>query len=83
MPKFDGKEISREVLAEAMRCDSPDELVKLAKEHGIQLTAEEAEAYLSEIEDIDLDSEMLKKAAGGGCYSDCKGHKCDRCRLRD
>ena len=72
MPKFDGKEISREVLAEAMRCDSPEALVKLAKEHGIELTVEEAEAYLSEMEDIELDSEMLKQAAGGRCYGDCK-----------
>ena len=58
--------------------------MKLAKEHGIELTVEEAEAYLSEMEDIELDSEMLKNAAGGGgCYSNCKSHVCsDRCRIR-
>ncbi|SEH33049.1 hypothetical protein [Selenomonas sp. KH1T6] len=84
MPKIDGKEISREVLAEAMRCDTPEALMKLAKEHGIEFTVEEAEAYLSEFDDIELDSEMLKSAAGGGCYSDC--NRCetkgctDRCK---
>lgn len=63
--KIDGKEISRKVLAEAMKCETPEELMKLAKEHGAEITKEQAEAYLSEFEDIDLDSEQLKKAAGG------------------
>lgn len=71
MPKLDGKEISREVIAQAMRCETPEELMKLAKEHGIELTKEEAEAFLSEIEDIELDSEVLKKAAGGDLYGGC------------
>ena len=65
MPKIDGKEISREVLAKAMLCETPEELVKLAKENGVELTKEVAEAYLSEFEDIDLDSDQLKKVAGG------------------
>ena len=63
--KINGQEISKDVLAKAMQCDTPEELVKLAKENGVDLTKEQAEAYLSEIEDIDLDSEQLKKAAGG------------------
>ena len=69
MPKIDGKEISREVLAKAMLCETPEELVKLAKENGVELTAQEAEAYLSEMEDIDLDSAQLKELAGG--YGEC------------
>ncbi len=68
MPKIDGKEISREVLAKAMLCETPEELVKLAKENGVELTAKEAEAYLSEFEDVDLDSAQMKKVAGGSCY---------------
>ena len=63
--KIDGNEISKEALVKAMLCDTPEELVKLAKENGVGLTAQEAEAYLSEMADIDLDSEQLKKAAGG------------------
>ncbi|MBR5909095.1 MAG: hypothetical protein IKZ66_03860 [Schwartzia sp.] len=65
MPKIDGKDISREVLAEAMKCETPEDLVKLAKAQGVELTKEEAEAYLSEIDDIDLDSAQLSKVAGG------------------
>ena len=66
--KIDGKEISRKVLAEAMKCETPEELMKLAKENGVELTAKEAEAYLSEFEDVDLDSAQMKKVAGGSCY---------------
>ena len=65
--KIDGNVISKEVLAKAMTCDTPEELVKLAKENGVELTVKEAEAYLSEIEDIDLDSAQLKEVAGGYC----------------
>ena len=35
---------------------------------GIELTKEEAEAYLAELEDFELDSDVLQKVAGGGVY---------------
>ncbi len=35
------------------------------------LTQEEAEAYMSEIDDLELDSTQLRSVAGGGCYKDC------------
>jgi predicted ribosomally synthesized peptide with nif11-like leader len=68
--KIDGNEVSKEMLEKAMQCDTPEELVKLAKENGVELTKEEAEAYLSEMEDIDLDSSQMKMVAGGKgvCY---------------
>ena len=65
MPKFNGKAISRELIAKAMMCDTPEDFVKLAKENGIEMTKEEAEAYLTEMEDISLDSEQRKSVAGG------------------
>ena len=71
--KINGNEISKETLSKAMLCDTPEELVKLAKENGVELTAKEAEAYLSEIEDIDLDSAQLKEVAGG--YGECPDFK--------
>ena len=71
--RINGNEISKEVLSKAMLCDTPEELVKLAKENGVELTAKEAEAYLSEIEDIDLDSAQLKEVAGG--YGECPDFK--------
>ena len=68
MKKVNEKEISREMLMKAMSCETPEELVKLAKEAGIEMTEKEAEAYLSELSDFDLDSKELKDVAGGYCY---------------
>jgi len=70
MAKINEVQITKELMAKAMQCDTPEELMKLAKEHGAEMTKEEAEAYLSEMADIDLDSEQLKKAAGGAGNTD-------------
>ncbi len=70
--KLNGNEISKETLAKAMLCDTPEALVALAKESGVELTKEEAAAYLSEMEDIDLDSSQMRKVAGGYCYTVCE-----------
>ena len=43
-----------------------EELIELAKSEGIELTKEEAEAYMAEMEDVELDSDTLKQVAGGG-----------------
>ena len=58
-------ELTKEMLAKAMQCETADELIALAKSEGIELTKEEAEAYLAELADVELDGEMLKKVAGG------------------
>ncbi len=72
--KIDGNEISKEMLAKALLCDTPEELIKLAKENGLEMTKEEAEAYLFEMADSDLDSEQLKNVAGGSglCWDRCR-----------
>jgi len=58
------------VLAKAMQCETPEQLVDLAKSEGIDLTLDEAQAYLSEMDDIELDRKQLKAVSGGYC-SDC------------
>ena len=57
-----------EMIAKAMQCETADELIALANSEGIELTKEEAEAYLAELEDFELDSDVLQKVAGGGIY---------------
>ena len=59
--------LSEEVIAKAMQCETPGQLVELAKTEGIDLTLEEAQAYLSEMDDIELDRQQLKAVAGGWC----------------
>ena len=56
------------MIAKAMQCETSDELIALANSEGIELTKEEAEAYLVELEDFELDSDVLQKVAGGGIY---------------
>ena len=70
--KYEGKEISEELIRKAQECNSAEELVQLAKENGIEMTAEEAEAYLEETEDVELDAEALAAVTGGSCWSDKK-----------
>ncbi|MBQ9571901.1 MAG: DUF2624 family protein [Acidaminococcaceae bacterium] len=58
-------ELTKEMIEKAMQCETADELIALAKSEGMELTKEEAEAYLAELEDFELDKGMLKNVAGG------------------
>ena len=60
--------------------ESVEELMELAKAEGVELTKEEAEAYMAEMEDVELDSDALKQVAGGMCYSAGMGsdQRCNR-----
>ena len=69
---IDRKEITKEMLAKAVQCRNADELIALAKTRGMEMTREEAEAYMAELADFELDADTLQNVAGGGCYSDCK-----------
>ena len=75
-------EITKEMIEKAMQCKTVDELIALAKTEGCEITNEEAEAYMAELADIELDGVKLKNVeldgvklknvAGGGkvCYAD-------------
>ena len=68
------KEITKEQIMQAMQCKTADELKALAKAAGFDITKAEAEAYMAELSDVELDGEQLKKVAGGECsecYGDC------------
>ena len=65
-------EITKEMLAKAMQCRTAEELMALAKSEGMEVTKEEAEAYLAEIYDIELEEEALEKVAGG--YNICENY---------
>ena len=57
-------------MQKALKCKAADELLKLSEAEGYEMTKAEAEAYLAEIADFELDNAMLEKAAGGifECY---------------
>ena len=62
-------EITKEQMKKALQCKTAGELIALAKTEGYELTQEEAEAYMTELSDVELDGEKLKNVAGGkSCY---------------
>ena len=62
-------EITQEMIKQARQCKTADELIAYAKTEGVELTKEEAEAYIAELNDVELDGNVLKKVAGGDCYA--------------
>ena len=65
------KEITNEQIMKAVQCKTADELMALAKAEGVDITKEEAEAYLAELADVELDNNALGKVAGRDCYHYC------------
>ena len=63
-------EFTREQIQKAMACKTAEELMALAKAEGVDVTKEQAQAFLDEFADRELDEEAMKKIAGGG------PHKC-------
>ena len=68
---IDKSKITKEIIEKAMKCGTAEELMALAKAEGFELTRDEAEAYMAEMADAELDSETLKKVAGGVCWDNC------------
>lgn len=73
--EIDPKMITKEMLSQAMNCETPEELVAIAKENGIEMSLDEAKTYLDRLENIDTnlsDEDMANIAGGAGsCYTDC------------
>lgn len=70
-------ELTKEQAMKVMKCKTADELMALAEAEGVAITKEEAEAYLAEMADVELDGKELRSVAGGVCWQDCVGQYCD------
>ena len=66
---IDKSKLTKEMLEMALKCKTPEELIYLAKTGGMEVTKAEAEAYLTEMDNVELDNASLDKVAGGGCYT--------------
>ena len=75
MAKINMNELTKEQIQKAMDCETTEELMAMAKSVGYELTKDEAEAYLTELSDFELDNEALTKVAGGGCYTECNSER--------
>ena len=78
MAKINAKELTKEQIEKAMACKTAEELMALARREGVELTKDEAEAYLAETEDVELSDAELQQAAGGECWSDQKNASSER-----
>ena len=63
---IDKTKLTKAMLNEAAKCETAEELIALAKTSGIEITTAEAEAYLDELQNIELDEKTLDAVAGGG-----------------
>ena len=79
---FKGKEITKEQMEKAEKCQTADELIALAKEIDIELTVDEAQAFLDENADVELDEEQIDQAAGGGEGGKTTVGKCSKYKPR-
>ena len=70
-------ELTIEQIEKAMQCKTADELMVLAKVDGYEITKDEAEAYLEELADVELNGKELKSVAGGYCYDVCYSAQCN------
>lgn len=71
MAEYNGKELTPELIQKAESCKSVEELLALAKDNGIEVTAEEAQAYLDEFSSQELSLDDLDDVAGGNCGKVC------------
>ena len=78
MASINKNELTPAMIQKAMECKTADELLELAKAGGFEMTKEEAEGYMEELSDFELDEKDLKAVAGGVkvCYvvNGCPGY---------
>ena len=63
--------MEKELIAKAKEAKTPEELMALAKEKGVEMTAEKAQVYFDQLHPKtgELSDEELDNVAGGGCYA--------------
>ena len=65
-------ELTKEMIAKAMQCQTAEELRAYAKSEGY-------EAYLEEFSDVELDETSLQHVAGGAYNPDCNNNNVQKC----
>jgi hypothetical protein len=65
-------ELTKEQIEKAMQCKTADELMVYARSEGVDITKEEAEAYLAELSEFELKDGEVRRVAGGFCGNDAE-----------
>ena len=69
-------ELAQEMIQKALQCNTAEDLIAYANSEGLDITKDEAEAYMAELADVELDGNELTKIAGGASYKDCSDYDC-------
>ena len=56
------------MIDKALKCESAEELMAIAKAEGLEITKDEAEAYMAELDNMELDNAALDNVAAGYCH---------------
>ena len=65
---IDKTKISKAMIDKALKCESAEELMAIAKAEGLEITKDEAEAYMAELDNMELDNAALDNVAAGYCH---------------
>ena len=83
-------ENNKELFAKAKAAETPEALLTLAKENGMEMTAEEAQKIFAQLhsQSGELSDDELDNVAGGGCHNGGRlvvsaMHYCDEWRCKD
>ena len=69
MANINKRELTKAQIEKAMACKTSEELLAAAEAEGYDMTKDEADAYMAELADFELDEATLSRAAGGFCYT--------------
>ena len=87
--------MNKELLTKAKTAKSPEELIGIAKENGVELTEESAKAYFELLNPKtgEIADEELENVSGGGCQKNgqpvvsgltiCDFFECKKCGNKD
>ena len=83
-------ELNKELLSKAKEAKTPEELIALAKENGMELTEAEAKTYFDLLhpQTGELSDDELDNVSGGACHNGGRlvvsaMHYCDEWRCKD
>ena len=63
-------EFTHEMIEKIKSAQSPDEVLAIAKEYKVEMTADEAKTYFEQISSCQLDEDLLEGVAGGWIVPD-------------
>ena len=73
--------VSEKLIERAKTAKSPEELLQIAQENGVEMTADGAATYFAQLgpKSGELDDDELDNVAGGACSKSSDGPNCPNC----